>query len=77
MSCCVQRRTWRKQTSASSAQVLVSARQPVSDAAILADALNAAHAGVPDLVASANAMAARVRRLAAEKLPGPATDTSA
>lgn len=48
----------------------------VSDAAILADALNAAHAGVPDLVASAGAMAARVTRLAAEIPPGPGTETS-
>ena len=39
----------------------------VSDAEILADALNAAHAGVPDLLAAAVAMAARVQRLVAEK----------
>lgn len=44
----------------------------VSDAAILADALNAAHAGVPDLVASAIAMAARAKRLVAEKPTAPA-----
>ena len=49
----------------------------VSDAAILADALNAAHAGVPDLVASASAMAARVKRLAAGTSPGPGTESSA
>ena len=49
----------------------------VSDAAILADALNAAHAGVHDLVASAGAMADRVKRLAAEMPPGPGADTSA
>ena len=46
----------------------------VSDAAILADALNAAHAGVPDLVASASAMAARVRRMVAEKPTAPRTE---
>lgn len=45
----------------------------VSDAAILADTLNAAHAGVPDLVANASAMAARVRRLVVEKPTAPST----
>ena len=44
-------------------------REYVSDAAILADALNAAHAGVPDLVAAASTMAARVQRLVAETPP--------
>jgi hypothetical protein len=48
----------------------------VSDAAILADALNAAHAGVPDLVATASAMAARVQRLVAEKQTTPGTETN-
>ena len=46
----------------------------VSDAAILAETLNAAHAGVPDLVAAANAMAARVRRLVAEEPTAPSTE---
>jgi hypothetical protein len=44
----------------------------VSDAEILADALNAAHDGVPDLVAAASAMAARVQCLVAEiPIPSP------
>ena len=49
----------------------------VADASILADALNAAHAGVPDLVASASAMADRVKRLAGETPAGPGTGLSA
>ena len=49
----------------------------VSDAAVLADALNAAHAGVPDLVAAASAMAARVKLLSAAAPPAPGTETGA
>ena len=49
----------------------------VDDAGVLADALNAAHAGVADLVATAGAVAARVKRLAAEASPGPGTEAPA
>ena len=44
---------------------------------ILADALNAAHAGVPDLVASASATADRIKLLAGETTAGPGTGMSA
>ena len=52
-------------------------QESVADAAILADALNPTHAGVPDLVASASAMADRVKRLAADMPPGSGAVTSA